>query len=78
LRHKLPLRQSLCRKECTHACICATAAAELLLRDAVALFKSEAAAGDSISALSAFAQETLPTLEHHKNMADALAASHES
>jgi putative membrane protein len=46
--------------------------------DAVALFKSEAGAGSSNSDLSAFAQKTLPTLEHHKSMADALAANHGS
>jgi putative membrane protein len=43
--------------------------------EAVALFTSEAAATTDTD-LSAFAQKTLPTLEHHKKMADALAAHH--
>ena len=42
---------------------------------AVALFNSEAAATTDPD-LSAFAQKTLPTLEHHKAMADTLAANH--
>jgi putative membrane protein len=45
--------------------------------EAVALFNSEAASTTD-SDLSAFAQKTLPTLEHHKNMADKLATQHAS
>jgi putative membrane protein len=42
--------------------------------EAVALFKNAAANTDPD--LAGFAQKTLPTLEHHKSMADALAAQH--
>ena len=45
--------------------------------EAVALFKSAASANMDPD-LGAFAQKTLPTLEHHKSMADALAAQHTS
>ena len=44
--------------------------------EAVALFKSEAAGVKADAELAAFAQKTLPTLESHKTMADALAAAH--
>ena len=44
--------------------------------EAVGLFKSEAAAGEANADLSAFAQQMLATLEHHKSMADALASQH--
>jgi putative membrane protein len=46
--------------------------------EAVALFKSEAAAASTNADLSAFVQKALPTLEQHKTMADALAANHGS
>jgi putative membrane protein len=44
--------------------------------EAVGLFGSEAVAGEADADLSAFARQMLPTLEHHKSMADALASQH--
>lgn len=44
--------------------------------EAVGLFKSAAARGQSDPDLSGFAQKILPTLEHHESMADALASAH--
>ncbi|EPL16153.1 DUF4142 domain-containing protein [Pseudomonas sp. CF161] len=43
--------------------------------DTVALFKKEAASSDNAE-LKAFAQQTLPTLEHHLDMAKKLQAQH--